>query len=61
MSHTQRWKYLVVTIKAGWTGRVSDERLQDELNSHGSLGWQLVTIVSAQSGWSLKLVFKRES
>ena len=60
MSHLDRWKYLVVKLKAGWTGSVADERLQSELNTQGGLGWELVSIVPIHQGYSgVKLVFKR--
>jgi hypothetical protein len=59
MSTANRWKYLVVTVKGGWTGIVSDERLQTELNQHGGIGWELVNAVATATG--IKLVFKRPS
>jgi hypothetical protein len=58
MSSTNRWKYQVVTVKAAWTGTVSDERLQAELNTQGNVGWELVSAVSTAVG--IKLVFKRQ-
>jgi hypothetical protein len=57
MSTTNRWKYQVVTVKAAWTGTVSDERLQAELNAQGNVGWELVNAVATTAG--IKLVFKR--
>lgn len=61
MSTTNRWKYMVVTVKGGWpgalTGTVADDRLQAELNQHGNVGWELVNAVA--SGTGIKLVFKR--
>jgi hypothetical protein len=57
MSTTHRWKYLVVTVKGGWTGIVSDDRLQAELNQHGSVGWELINAVTTATG--IKLFFKR--
>jgi uncharacterized protein DUF4177 len=60
MSQSDRWKYLVIRLKAGWSGSVPEERLQNELNSHGGLGWELVSIVPIHQGYAgLKLVFKR--
>jgi hypothetical protein len=58
MSTANRWKYMVVTVKGVvWTGIVSDERLQAELNQHGNVGWELVNAVAMAIG--IKLVFKR--
>lgn len=62
MATTTRWKYHVVTVKANmaglWTGRgVSDDRLQNELDQQGMLGWELVQII--HRGTFSQLVFKR--
>lgn len=61
MTTSTRWKYQVVTVKANigdfWTGRVSGQRLQTELDQQGMLGWELVQII--QQGASSQLVFKR--
>lgn len=59
MSTANRWKYLVVTVKGSWTGIVSDDRLQSELNQQGNAGWELVNAVTTTTG--IKLVFKRPS
>ena len=60
MSHSDRWKYLVVKMRAGWSGSVAEEKLQNELNTQGGLGWELVSVVPIHNGYSgLKLVFKR--
>lgn len=57
MSMGERWKYLVVEVKGAWTGSVPTERLQTELNTQGTLGWELVS--SHAFGTSLRLIFKR--
>lgn len=62
MATTTRWKYHVVTVKAGagglCTGRgVSAERLQSELDQQGMLGWELVQIIHRHA--FSQLVFKR--
>lgn len=60
MGISERWKYLVVKVSASWTGCVSNERLQTELDNHGNAGWELVDIIPVRQGYSgLKLVFKR--
>ena len=60
MNKSDRWKYLVVRMKGGITGNVAEERLENELNMHGGLGWELVSVVPIHQGYSgLKLVFKR--
>jgi hypothetical protein len=57
MSNAGRWKYLVVTVKIGWTGSIPDERVQSELTEQGNLGWELVSAVAHSTG--IKLLFKK--
>jgi hypothetical protein len=60
MAHGERWKYLVVTVRASWTGSTKDERLQNELNTQGNLGWELVSVLPIYQGYAgVKLIFKR--
>ena len=58
----QRWTYQVIELKPSFTGRLTAETLQAELNRQGALGWELVQIV--HGGHPLqpaRLVFKREA
>ncbi len=56
MSHDNRWKYLVVRLKATFIA-VNQETLQGELDRQGALGWELVSLRAQAPG--LELVFKR--
>ncbi|RRN55800.1 DUF4177 domain-containing protein [Pseudoxanthomonas sp. SGNA-20] len=59
MSTTQ-WRYLVVEVKTSLLGSYKVEQLQEELDRHGRLGWELVNVVhSTPSLPSPTLVFKR--
>ncbi|WP_411834466.1 DUF4177 domain-containing protein [Pseudoxanthomonas mexicana] len=58
---SNRWNYQVVEVKTGWMGGFKAEALQEELNKHGKLGWELVNIIHTMpSVPSPILVFKRE-
>ena len=60
MTMQTRWKYTVATVKQGFTGAISAQRLQEALDYHGSLGWELVEILRERSTWgNAQLVFKR--
>ncbi|KAF1702461.1 DUF4177 domain-containing protein [Pseudoxanthomonas suwonensis] len=59
MSTTQ-WKYLVVEVKTTMLGSFRLEQLQEELDKHGRLGWELVNMVHATPTVSSPtLLFKR--
>ena len=55
----ERWKYLVVKVKPGFFGDVDVDKLQAELDRHGSAGWELVTAVPHPVR-GMQLVFKRQ-
>lgn len=62
MAATDRWKYLVLTVKASMSGvlsgrGVSDEQLQTQLDQQGMLGWELVQITKDST--FCRLVFKK--
>ena len=45
---SQRWNYQVIEVKPGfatWTGRITAEAIQTELNKQGALGWELVQVL----------------
>ncbi|WP_447730727.1 DUF4177 domain-containing protein [Pseudoxanthomonas suwonensis] len=59
MSTTQ-WRYLVVEVKTTMLGSFRLEQLQEELDKHGRLGWELVNMVHATPTVSSPtLLFKR--
>lgn len=58
---SKQWKYLVVEVKTGMMGGFKMEALQEELDKHGKLGWELVNVVHATPNiTSPTLVFKKE-
>jgi hypothetical protein len=62
MAASERWKYLVITVKASLGGLLSgrgacDARLQTELDQHGMLGWELVQVIKDPHG--SRLIFKK--
>lgn len=59
---SKEWKYLVVEVKTGVWGGFKLEALQQELDRHGRLGWELVNVVHATPTMSTPtLIFKREA
>ncbi len=57
-----QWKYLVVKVKTGMLGDFKLETLQEELDRHGRLGWELVNVVHATPTISSPtLIFKKEA
>jgi hypothetical protein len=55
-----RWKYTVATVKQGFIGVISTQRLQEALDHHGTLGWELVAVLRERGSWgNAQLVFKR--
>ncbi|HEY5806641.1 MAG TPA: hypothetical protein VIT67_01660 [Povalibacter sp.] len=61
MATDSRWKYLVVTLKAGAASlwNVKDEQLQEDLNQKGMQGWELIHANHnpGTSGW--RLIYKK--
>jgi hypothetical protein len=55
-----RWQYQVVEIKPGMMGGFKTEVVQEALNQHGRLGWELVELVSPGQLMPMLAVFKRE-
>ncbi len=59
---SKQWKYLVIEVKTGLMGGFKIEALQEELDKHGRLGWELVNVVHATPTIaSPTLVFKKEA
>ncbi|WNH51307.1 DUF4177 domain-containing protein [Stenotrophomonas oahuensis] len=56
---SKRWSYLTVEVKPSWTG-IRQEDIQNELNRHGALGWELVNVALPPSWGKALLVFKKE-
>lgn len=58
---SKRWSYQVVEIKPSFTGRVTADTIQAELNKQGASGWELVQVVHSGHGLHpAKLIFKKE-
>jgi hypothetical protein len=58
---SKQWKYLVVKADTGMWGTFKPEDLQEQLDKHGRLGWELVNVVHAMpASSSPTLVFKQE-
>lgn len=59
---SKQWKYLVIEVKTGLMGGFKIEALQEELDKHGRLGWELVNVVHSMPGYSSPtLLFKKEA
>jgi hypothetical protein len=58
-----RWTYLTVEVKFKLTilGRADPEPIQAELNKHGALGWELVSVINSPRLQPILLVFKKQS
>ena len=59
MASAERWKYLVVSVKPGFFGQLKAETMQAELDQHGAVGWELVSVVAPPATRTPQLVFKR--
>lgn len=58
---SKRWSYKVVEIKPTFTGRITSETIQAELDKYGGQGWELVQVLHSGHGLHpAKLFFKRE-
>lgn len=58
---SKRWNYLVTEVDPSWLGAVKTQKVQEELNRQGALGWELVNIVISHAGMAPSvLVFKKE-
>jgi hypothetical protein len=55
-----RWIYNVVEIKPGMLGGLKPERIQEELNRQGLLGWELVNITLVAPLRPCLAIFKKE-
>jgi hypothetical protein len=59
---TKQWKYLVVKLETSLMGGFKMETLQEELDTQGRLGWELVNVVHSMPGYSSPtLLFKKEA
>ena len=58
MAANERWKYLVVSIKPSFFGRIQ-AALQTELDRQGPPGWELVSVMRPHPLGTAELVFKR--
>lgn len=57
---SKRWSYNTVEVKPGWSGTVKQEDIQSELTRHGTMGWELVTVVVPGPMYAVLLIFKKE-
>lgn len=58
---SKRWTYLVIEVKTTMMGSFKRDALQEELERHGRLGWELVNVVHAYPTLSSPtLIFKKE-
>lgn len=58
---SKRWTYLVIQVKTTLMGSFKHDELQEELDKHGRLGWELVNVVHAYPTVSSPtLIFKKE-
>jgi hypothetical protein len=55
-----RWSYKVVELKVKLFGGSMTERVQQELDKLGALGWELVSVVQAAPVDSVRLYVKKE-
>ena len=55
----QRWVYHVIEIKLGLLGRFKTEKVQEELNRQGMLGWELVNLALSGPLAPAVAVFKK--
>ncbi|MFC5405847.1 DUF4177 domain-containing protein [Cohnella soli] len=61
----EQWEYRTIKYKTGGFlgGKVDTEEFEDELNAHGSEGWELVscfdTSMSQGASRDIVIVFKR--
>ncbi|WP_434212161.1 DUF4177 domain-containing protein [[Pseudomonas] boreopolis] len=55
----ERWQYLTVEIKPGLMGGFKRDALQEVLNKHGQLGWELVNFVIINSVSPSLAIFKK--
>ena len=59
---TKQWKYLVVKLETSLMGGFKMETLQEELDTPGRAGWELVNVVHSMPGYSSPtLLFKKEA
>ncbi|SFK78692.1 DUF4177 domain-containing protein [Lysobacter sp. cf310] len=58
MNHTQ-WKYHVTEIGLQLFGASAFDRIREELDKRGALGWELVTVAHNSNNSSTWLYFKK--
>lgn len=59
---SKQWTYLVVEVTTSVWGGFKQEALQEQLDTHGRAGWELVNIVHATPTVSSPtLIFKKEA
>ncbi|HEY0335459.1 MAG TPA: DUF4177 domain-containing protein [Stenotrophomonas sp.] len=54
-----RWKYLTVEIKPSFVGGIRCDEVQQALDHHGQLGWELVNLVMPAPMNPVVLIFKQ--
>lgn len=61
MSTQQRWQYQVVDlpVKMFEGQQANAQRIQDELNRQGQLGWELVSLLAITTMAPTRATFKR--
>lgn len=59
----KKWEYLVIAVKIDARADPSKDVLQNDLNSNGEEGWELVTVaprtVDVNDGFPFVAIFKR--
>jgi len=58
---TIRWSYKIVELKVKLFGGSLTERVQQELDKLGPLGWELVSVVQASPVDTLRMYMKKAS
>ena len=54
------WNYKVLELKPKIFGGSASERLEEELNRLGKLGWELVSTTQAQTFEPIRCILKKE-
>ncbi len=58
---SKRWSYKVLELKPKIFGDSASERLEEELNRLGTLGWELVSTTQAHTFEPIRCVLKKEN
>ena len=56
---SKRWQYVTVEVKPTWRG-LDATKIQEQLNRHGQLGWELVNAIYPGTMHPVMLFFKKE-